>query len=108
MAQNEEKKVTPVTPATPAKYLTFDGIEKIDSYTAVVEKVSFTPLRSKMKDTGRDVHYVSGTATIDGEEVRFKLNEKHSKLFSYFLRKMGLVERDSAEIYRPEREDDDE
>ena len=46
------------------------------------------------KEKKKYTHYISGETVVDEEKIRFKLNDKDSRLFQYMLKKMGLIERD--------------
>ena len=43
------------------------------------------------KEKKKYTHYISGETVVDEEKIRFKLNDKDSRLFQYMLKKM-LVE----------------
>ena len=42
------------------------------------------------KEKKKYTHYISGETVVDEEKIRFKLNDKDSRLFQYMLKKMGL------------------
>ena len=50
------------------------------------------------KEKKKYTHYISGETVVDEEKIRFKLNDKDSRLFQYMLKKMGLIERDTREL----------
>lgn len=100
MAQNEKENVT-VTPNKPKAL--YDGVKIIDDYHATVS-CTFDRRKFYDKDKRTTTHYVSAVCRIDDEEIRFKLNQKDSRLFQYFLKKMGLIERDTREIYVEEQD----
>lgn len=57
------------------------------------------------KDKKKYTRYISGETVVDEEKIRFKLNEKDSRLFQYMLKKMGLIERDTRELKYETEED---
>ena len=57
------------------------------------------------KEKKKYTHYISGETVVDEEKIRFKLNDKDSRLFQYMLKKMGLIERDTRELKYETEED---
>ena len=57
------------------------------------------------KDKKKYTRYISVETVVDEEKIRFKLNEKDSRLFQYMLKKMGLIERDTRELKYETEED---
>lgn len=58
------------------------------------------------KEKKKYTHYISGETVVDEKKIRFKLNDKDSRLFQYMLKKMGLIERDTRELKYETEEDE--